>query len=230
MSELVRYSEIQTKLKREFLLLQGLGCKWKKCLFCDYYSDVSADPYAVNQVPLGLVTGKHGVLDIINSGSAMELDPRTIAQIQKIVFDKKIHTLWFEANYLYRNKLTEFAKLFAPATVKFRCGIETFDGPFRQKLQKGIAPEVTPRQVAAYFRGVCLLCCLQGQTKEMILNDIRIAGEYFEYFSVNLFCNNTTPVKRDEQLVTWFYREVYPKIKDDDKIEILGQNTDLGVG
>ena len=37
MTELIRYSEITKGMKREFLLLQGTGCRWRKCTFCDYY-------------------------------------------------------------------------------------------------------------------------------------------------------------------------------------------------
>ena len=122
MSDLTRYSDISTKLKREFLLLQGTGCRWKKCTFCDYYTDISPDPYAINKPVFEKVTGKYGVLDIINSGSAMELDEETVKLVQKTVAEKKIHTLWFEAHYLYRDKLEAFAKQFAPANVKFRCG------------------------------------------------------------------------------------------------------------
>ena len=40
-----RYSLIHTKMPREFVLLQGMGCKWKKCTFCDYHEDVSENPY-----------------------------------------------------------------------------------------------------------------------------------------------------------------------------------------
>ena len=69
-----RYSLIKTKMPREFLLLQGTGCRWRQCTFCDYHSDVSADPFIVNRDVLAMVTGETGVLDIINSGSAMELD------------------------------------------------------------------------------------------------------------------------------------------------------------
>ena len=81
-----------------------------------------------------------------------------------------------------------------------------------------------------HFKGICLLCCTQGDSKERILNDIATAKQNFEYFSVNLFCNNSTAVKRDEELVKWFIKEVYPQIKDDDRIEILIDKTDLGVG
>ena len=37
-------------------------------------------------------------------------------------------------------------------------------------------------------------------------------------------------MRRDEELVEWFAREVYPVIKDDSKIEVLLENSDLGVG
>ena len=85
-------------------------------------------------------------------------------------------------------------------------------------------------EVARYFQGVCLLCCTEGETRERIVRDIELARKHFEYFSVNVFCNNTTGIKRDQALVDWFLREVYPTIKDDPRIEVLIDNTDLGVG
>jgi hypothetical protein len=77
---------------------------------------------------------------------------------------------------------------------------------------------------------VCLLCCTKGETKERIQRDIELALKYFEYFSVNLFCNNTTQVKRDEELALWFEKEIFPQLKDNPKVEILMNNLDLGVG
>ena len=133
-------------------------------------------------------------------------------------------------HYMYRKKLADFATLFAPAEVKFRCGVETFNPELRTYWKKGISPNVTAEEVAKYFQGVCLLCCTKGETKEHILKDIALADKYFEYFSVNLFCDNHTEVRRDEVLASWFAREVYPKIKDNPKIEVLLNNTDLGVG
>jgi hypothetical protein len=114
--------------------------------------------------------------------------------------------------------------------VKFRCGVESFDGKLREQWKKGIASNVTPEDVAKYFQGVCLLCCTEGDSKERILRDIELAKQYFEYASVNVFCENTTAVKRDDELAKWFIEEVYPKLKQSDKIEVLLENTDLGVG
>ena len=202
----------------------------EKCTFCDYYDDASDSPFETNRKVLEQVTGKYGVLDIINSGSAMELDDETIELIKEIVVAKEIKTIWFEAHYMYRNRLQEFARQFAPATVKFRCGVESFDAALRSSWTKGIPASVTAADVAKYFKGICLLCCTVGDSKERIIKDIATAKEYFEYFSVNLFCNNTTPVKRDEELVTWFVKELYPTLKDDRQIEVLVENSDLGVG
>ena len=122
---MLRYSLIHTKMPREFVLLQGTGCKWRRCTFCDYHEDVSDNPFAVNKEVLEQVTGHYGVLDVINSGSAMELDAETIGLIRRVAEEKGIHTLWFEAHYMYRNRLAAFASQFPGMTVKFRCGVES---------------------------------------------------------------------------------------------------------
>lgn len=228
--ELTRYSLVGSVMPREFLLLQGRGCRWRKCAFCDYHNDVSGEPFKVNKEVLEQVTGAYGVLDIINSGSAMELDDQTISLIRQVVHEKKIHTVWFEAHYMYRNSLSEFAAVFAPAKVKFRCGVESFDPSLRKLWNKGIPMEVTPEEIAKYFNGVCLLSCTTSHSRNQIVRDIEIANSLFEYFSVNLFCNNGTAVRRDENLVRWFLAELYPELKSNPKAEVLLNNTDLGVG
>ena len=80
-----RYALIHTKMPRDFVLLQGTGCRWKKCTFCDYHDDVSEHPFTINEPVLRQVTGQYGVLDVINSGSALELDEKTIALIKEVV-------------------------------------------------------------------------------------------------------------------------------------------------
>lgn len=225
-----RYSVIHTKMPREFVLLQGRGCRWGKCAFCDYHSDTSDNPFETNRAVLQQVTGVYGVLDVINSGSAPELDAATIELIKQVVREKNIHTLWFEAHYMYRHRLAHFAAQFAPVTVKFRCGIESFSPAQRTLWNKGVPATATAADVAKYFKGVCLLCSTADDSRERILADIATAKRHFEYFSVNLFCNNSTAVKRNDALATWFMSEVYPQIKDDTRIEVLAENTDLGVG
>lgn len=225
-----RYSIIEKGLSREFLLLQGKGCKWKKCTFCDYHKDTSEDPYAINREILSMVSGKYGVLDIINSGSCFELDEKTISLIQDVVRKKDIHTLWFEAHWMYRSRLKEFASLFPQACVKFRVGVESFNGALRNKWNKGIEESVSAEEIASYFNGCCLLVGLKGETREDIKRDIELAEKYFEYYSVNLFCPNSTAEELDEELALFVKKEIAPALLKSEKAEVLIENTDLGVG
>ena len=230
MSELVRYSLIKTKFPREFLLLQGKGCVYKKCKFCDYYNDVYENPFEINKSVITKVSGETGVLDIINSGSCFELDDSTMKLIYKTALERNIHTIWFETHYLYKNKLSEFRKKFPGIKLKFRTGVESFNPKIRQFLNKGIPQNVTAYDISKDFDGVCLLVGFVGQTREDIIKDINLAREYFEYTSVNVFVENSTEMKRDHTLVTWFKENLYHKIKNEPSIEILMNNTDLGVG
>lgn len=227
-----RYSVIRGNFPREFLLLQGTGCRWGKCTFCDYHGDTSATPFSVNREVLEQVTGEYGVLDIINSGSAMELDPDTLAMIRQVAIGKGIHTLWFEVHYMYRHRLAAFARQFHPLTVKFRCGVETFSPTLRANWHKGMPPHVTPEDIARHFQGLCLLCCTDtpGDTRERLLRDIDLAERHFEYYSVNVFCPNTTALRRNDDMLRWFLAEVCPTLQKSSKAEVLIDNTDLGVG
>jgi hypothetical protein len=224
-----RYSIITGGFPREFLLLQGLGCFHKGCRFCHYYDDVSGDPFAVNKPVIEQVTGRFGVLDVINSGSAHELDESTLRLLSRAVKSKGIGTLWFESHYFYKDRLGEIRALFPDADVRFRTGVESFDHDFRVRMNKAM-PDVTPEEIRTHFDGVCLLVCVEGQTKESIIKDIEIAEALFDYYSVNVFCPNSTDVRLDEDLYDWFITDCLPGIKDNPKAEILIQNTDLGVG
>ncbi len=84
-----RYALITEKFPREFILLQGKGCFWKKCTFCDYYSDTSDNAFEINRSVLQKVTGFNGVLDVINSGSTMEIDEKSINLLIETVKEKK---------------------------------------------------------------------------------------------------------------------------------------------
>ena len=225
-----RYSLITTGMKREFILLQGTGCRWRKCTFCDYYEDVSENPFEINKQVLGNVTGIYGVLDIINSGSCQEYDEETIRLIQKTTVEKNISSLWFESHWMYSNTLESFRKLFPSADVHFRCGAETFNPKLRTSWNKGIAEDVTPEDIRKYFDGVCLLVGIKGQTRKDIMEDVEIAERLFDYYSVNLFCPNSTATERDDELAEIFIREIAPIIRRSPKAEVLIENTDLGVG
>lgn len=225
-----RYSLINDHLKRELLLLQGLGCVWRKCTFCDYYEDKSNNPFELNKQIIDQITGIYRTVDIINSGSIFELDKKTKEYLKEKLIEKNIKTMWCETHFIYRNKLDDIRKFFYPIKIKFRVGAETFDPILRDKWQKGIPFQYDAKDIAKYFDGVCLLVCVKGQTKEIIINDIKKAYNNFEYFNVNVFNPNSTKEELDSNLLDWFKNYVYPKLLPYDNIEVLIANTDLGVG
>lgn len=230
MCELERYSVINTHMKREFLLLQGTGCIWRKCTFCDYYNDISTDPFDVNKSVIDKISGIYSTVDVINSGSIFELDSNTMYYLREKLIETSVKTLWCESHWLYHNRLDEIREYFKGIDVKFRIGAETFDTHLRKSWNKGIADNVTAEKISEYFDGACLLVCVKGQTKESIIRDIELAYKNFSYFNVNVFMENSTKEKADEDLIKWFTNEVAPKLEKYENIEVLLNNTDLGVG
>ena len=226
---LERYSRITHGLKREFILLQGTGCRWKKCAFCDYYTDTSSDPYSINAPVLDRVTGEYGTLDVINSGSAQEFDMKTVERIKEVIKDRNIQDLWFESHWIWRNELGSFASGF-PCRVHYRLGIESFNPELRIAWKKGIGRDVTPEMVRELYDGVCLLAGIKGQTEKDIMESVEIAERLFDYYSVNLFCPNSTSTEKDEELSRIFIEKLAPEIRKSRKAEVLIENTDLRVG
>lgn len=226
-----RYSVITEKNPREIVLLKGAPCRWGKCTFCDYIADNcdnAAENYRLNRSVLRRVTGEYGALEAINSGSVFELDTETLGLIRRTVTEKGIQKLYFECHYSYRNRLSEIKSLF-DIPVIFKCGIETFDDDFRNRvLKKGIVFRDV-NEIKKYFDSICIMVGIAGQTKEMIARDIRILTEHFEYGCVNVYCNNSTPVKQDDALIAWF-RDTYGTLAAYPNIDVLYHNTDFGVG
>lgn len=231
MNDMIRYSQVKAKNKREIVMLKGYPCTWGKCAFCDYISDNETDEESIlafNRPILEQITGCFGVLEVINSGSVFELPPATLAQIKQIVIDKKIHHLFFESYWSYRHRLSEIQDYFG-IPITFKCGLETFDNSFRNKvLKKGFIIE-SPEEVASYFQSVCLMVGIQGQTKEMIQKDLSYLTQYFSHGCINIFVNNSTEIKADTALIQWF-EENYRFLEQDPRYEILWHNTDFGVG
>ncbi len=54
-------------------------------------------------------------------------------------------------------------------------------------------------------------------------------AKYFKYGCINIFIDNTTNIKADNELIEWF-REKYGYLEENPNIEILWNNTDFGVG
>ena len=226
-----RYSQITGKNRREICLLRGFPCAWGKCAFCDYIEDNGRDGAAMaalNRQVLQKVTGAFGVLEVINSGSCFELPQETLEDIRSLLTEKDIRRLFFEAHWMYRNRLEEMRRRM-PAELVFKIGVETFDRDFRQRVLNKHADFEGPEEVARYFDSPCLMVGIQGQTRDMIARDIDHLKKYFKLGTVNVYNNNTTPIRRDEELVRWFMEE-YRWLLEDPAVEVLYEITDFGVG
>ncbi len=226
-----RYSVITNKNPREICLLRGFPCVWSQCTFCDYIEDNGTDEpsiVALNHEVLSRVTGEKHALEVINSGSCFELPRNTLDEIRQIVKEKDIGKVFFESHWLYRHMLAQMKASF-PVPVLFKIGVETFDHDFRERVLNKHADFLSPQEVAEYFDSPCLMVGIQGQTKEMIAYDIDCLKKYFSMGTVNVYNNNTTPIRRDEELVQWFMKE-YDWLLDDPAVEVLYEVTDFGVG
>lgn len=227
-----RYSIIHDKLPREVLLLKSFPCIYGKCTFCNYILDNSVSLVEIedaNDKVIAQITGQYGVIEVLNSGSVFELPPSILTQIKAKIDEVGIHTIYFETYYGYRKRLNEMRAYFSNQEVRYRIGIETFDDEFRERVLNKPFPTDDIMQLADDFYACCLLICIQGQTKEQILNDIKLARDHFKVITINVFIENDTPVKRDDELVKWFINDVYPSLKNEPQIEILLDNKDLGV-
>lgn len=226
-----RYSRIENKIKREIVLLKGFPCRWGKCRFCDYIEDNSDDEemnIRVNDKVLDSVTGEFGILEVINSGNIFELPQKTLDRLKSIINEKGIHTIFFESHWMYRKKIQGMRDFFGIRSI-VKTGVETFDRDYREKtLYKGFNFN-SPEELLEYFDSPCLLVGMKGQSKEMIASDIKTAEKYFSHFTVNVFVENSTEVKPDKELITWFQEE-YSYLEDLEKCDVLWVNTDFGVG
>ena len=229
----IRYNKIKDKHQREIVLLKSLPCKYGKCSFCNYIEDNSLNEEEIDRVNFEVlkeITGEYGVLEVINSGSVFELTPKTLAEIKRIVIEKNIKTLYFEIYYGYIKRLKEIRDYFKGIEIRFRMGLETFDNEYRIKgYNKNFSlNEEQLLEIGKEVYSVCLLICTKGQSKEMIKRDIELGLKYFKAITINIFIDNGTIVKRDNELVKWFV-ENYSYLADDDRVELLIDNKDLGV-
>ncbi len=229
----IRYSKIENKNKREIVLLKSFPCKYGKCKFCNYIEDNSTDELEINKINLKIleeITGEFGALEVINSGSVFELPMETLQKIREVVYQKSIKILYFEIYYGYKNRVDEIREFFKGVEIRFRMGMETFDNDFRiNSYGKNFKIDIAEiEDLSKKLYSICLLVCVKDQTKEMIEKDIELGLKYFKSVTVNIFVDNGTEVKRDEELVKWFV-EKYRHLQDNSRVELLIDNKDLGV-
>ena len=226
-----RYSKIVKKNPREIVLLKGKPCIYGKCTFCNYIEDNSTDEELNNKINLEVlerITGEFEALEVINSGSVFELPEITLKKIREIVHSKKIKVIWFEAYYIYKNRLQEIRDYFDRVEVRFKVGIESFDENFRNNVLNKDLYYSDIKELSDYFENICLMVGIFGQTEEMIRKDIEIGLRNFKRLTINVFIDNGTSIKRDNSLCKWFSKE-FKYLEAYENVEILNDNKDFGV-
>lgn len=230
-----RYSVITEKNPREIVLLRGSGCKWRKCRFCDYHQDFSKDEAAnfkLNSAELAKVKGIYGTLEIINSGSFCDLDEHTIERIIEVCKAAHIRQLHMECHWRDRDTLPDFKARFAAegVSVTVKMGVETFDTAFREEVMRKGMEYATPEEIAKYADEVCLLFGFAGQQHGSMREDIETGLRHFQRVCINLMTENTSKMKPDQEVLNCFFKELYPQYRGNDRVDILLENTDFGVG
>lgn len=230
-----RYSMITEKNPREILLLRGSGCKWRRCSFCDYHLDFSKDEEAnfrLNEAELAKVSGRFGALEVINSGSFCDLDEKTVNRILSVCGEKKIRRIHIECHWRDRDTLAAIRQRFREEGIEVivKMGVETFDAAFREEVLRKGMEYALPEEIARYAQEVCLLFGISGQTADSMKKDVETGLRYFNRVCVNLMTENTTLVSPDPEVIRIFLRDVYPVYKDEERVDILLENTDFGVG
>ncbi|GHU36026.1 radical SAM protein [Clostridia bacterium] len=228
-----RYSKVYSKYPREVVLLNSVGgCSWAKCSFCDYYTAFSANfPECgeFNKRFLANIDGEFGVLQVINSASFSEFPLATVFDIRDICANTHIKTLITEQHFLFAGENRRIAEFFSNTgtTVKFICGVETFDEDFRERvLIKGMQ-RVSPEMIAESFQWVNLLFGVKDirggrDPLERLQSDLDIAYNLFERINICVFGENTTNAKRDGEAVERFYNsDFFNSIKDDPRTDPL---------
>lgn len=234
-NDMVRYSVIHNKNPREIVLLRGNGCKWRKCRFCDYHLDASQDEGAntlLNQAVLNQVTGCYGRLEVTNSGSFTDLNNQTISDILDVCRTRNIGVMHIECHWMHRDEVAGFRAKFRNhgVDVRFKIGVETFDVEMREQYMRKGMGAAGPQEIAAYFNEICLLQGVEGQDRASMCQDIETGLKWFDRVCVNLMQDNGMPVRPSKEAARIFREEVYPRYIDNDRVDILVNNTDFGVG
>jgi hypothetical protein len=160
------------------------------------------------------------------------LDERTILGIEELCQQNDIKDLHIECHWMHRKEIQDYRKRFEDCGIRvhIKSGVETFDIGFRETvLMKGFG-NASPTEIAGYFQDVCLLQGVEGQTIESIQQDIETGLTFFDRVCINIMVENGMPVKPDYALIEEFKNVLYPLYIHNERVDILMENTEFGVG
>jgi len=98
-----------------------------------------------------------------------------------------------------------------------------------KELHKGIR-ETNIDEICKNFDEANFLFGIKGQTKDSMEKDIELGLQHFDRICINMMCTNSTPIKPDIKVIADFMKYIYPKYIDNERVDILIDKTDFGVG
>lgn len=222
--KLQRYGCVDDGIRpREVVLLRSMACSWGQCTFCDYCEDnVPSVALATheNRKVLQQVTGKHGVLQVIDSASWTELPMRTIQDIIWICNHLHIRHVIFEGHWMFRDDIATTRKLFNMNDIRteYIIGLETTSARRRLKLNKGM-PDVPLYQIKSH--GFNWANLMYGDTTspkvDKFLQEVQDAADVFDYVNISIFTDNPVAAGnglfREQEDVEAFYKWALPFIQ-----------------
>ena len=80
----------------------------------------------------------------------------------------------------------------------------------------------TAKDISKYFNRTNLLFGWKGQTIDSFKKDIELGLKYFDRICINVFTPNTTPVERDNELVSEFYNSpLFRELMSNPRVRII---------
>lgn len=218
---------------REVLLLQSLGCVWNRCTFCEYCLDNEKNAvkcHHINEQVINQITGRTGIVEVIDSGSFFELPVESLLALAVQCEKKGVKELRVETHDMYRKSFPMLDQMMMKygITVKYRCGIESFDEYVREQvLNKGYGKNIQTAKDLKEYSYINLLVGFEGDDIARIREDIEKAKQgHFDGVTINVFDRNNK-MNRDEKVVNAFYQIVNEmKLNSHPLFEILDGTKD----
>lgn len=232
------------KITRLNVLLKSTGCLNRgNCVFCsfsDYYDENINSCIQYNNQELfeaDLILGHLSIGDKKYKDILVELAPSaSFFEIpnnsQNYCFDvirknDRIAKFRTEVHYYYGNLIKNTIH-YLNGALDIKIGIETFNDHQRAIMGKDYEIH-SYKNVLRYTDKICLIGGIKGQTKEAIIEDIKIAKNEFQYTDWNLideaFVKNKNVI--DWNLRDWLINEIIPDLDKEPNIKVWNNSSDF---
>lgn len=214
---------------KAIVLLESLGCSWRKCSFCDYQKEKEPNYLScvnMNDTILDELVETLGKyyksknpsitsLQIIDSASYSELPLSTFLRLPQICADNNISRAILEGHWMYRRDNYRVAKIFSKFNIStsFILGLESFNFETRELVLKKGMPQLKQEEIKQYgYDYVNILFGFEGDSLSRLATDLYTAKCNGLKVFLNIYENNSTKILRDNLLVEKFYKSPLCKV------------------